>query len=81
MDLHSEMLDAYYQKRTRFNQTKSGRPAAGCTEIHAQIKPEIKAEICKLAKDKNISVGETIEYLFLRHLAQDSLETRHSPPK
>jgi len=42
---------------------KPGRPAKGYVELHAQVKPKIKEQIAKMAKELGISFGETIEYL------------------
>ncbi len=42
---------------------KRGRPAKGNVEFHAQVKPEVKAQISKKAKDLGISQGDVIAYL------------------
>jgi predicted RNase H-like HicB family nuclease len=42
---------------------KPGRPAKGNVEFHAQVKPEVKAQITRKAKSLGISQGEVIAYL------------------
>lgn len=43
---------------------KPGRPAKGKVSMHAELNPEIKAELSIVAKQLNISQGEAVEYLF-----------------
>lgn len=42
---------------------KRGRPAKGNVEFHAQVKPEVKAQISEKAKALGISQGDVIAYL------------------
>ncbi len=42
---------------------KRGRPAKGNVEFHAQVKPEVKAQIAERAKALGISQGDVITYL------------------
>lgn len=42
---------------------KRGRPAKGNVEFHAQVKPEVKAQISQRAKALGISQGDVIAYL------------------
>lgn len=41
---------------------KRGRPAKGNVEFHAQVKPEVKAQISEKAKALGISQGDVIAY-------------------
>jgi hypothetical protein len=43
---------------------KRGRPTKGYVELHTQVKPVVKAEIARKAKEFGISQGEVIEYLW-----------------
>jgi hypothetical protein len=42
---------------------KRGRPAKGNVEFHAQVKPEVKAQISQKARALGISQGDVIAYL------------------
>ena len=42
---------------------KRGRPAKGNVEFHAQVKPEVKAQISERAKELGVSQGDVIAYL------------------
>ncbi|MBP9811140.1 hypothetical protein KBF38_22740 [bacterium] len=42
---------------------KRGRPSKGNVEFHAQVKPEVKAQISQRAKALGVSQGDVIAYL------------------
>ncbi|MBS1995180.1 MAG: hypothetical protein JSS86_02675 [Cyanobacteria bacterium SZAS LIN-2] len=55
---------------------KRGRPARGNVEFHAQIKPEVKAQIAETARTLGISQGDVIAYLAALVGVKEDLEKR-----
>jgi hypothetical protein len=73
--LFHELLSDYYidyLEGKLVGYEKPGRPAKGYVELHAQVKPKVKEQIAKKAKELGISFGEMIEYLYCRAIASDS---------
>jgi len=64
--IFSELLDetyiAYLEGKL-VGYDKRGRPSKGNVEFHAQVKPEVKAQISAKAKALGISQGDVIAYL------------------
>ncbi len=67
-----EILSGYYidyLEGKLIGYEKPGRPAKGYVELHAQVKPKVKEQIGKKAKELGISFGDMIEYLYCRATA------------
>ncbi len=68
--IFNEILDESYQlyKKGKFSlNTHSGRPKQGKIRLYADVKPEIKEDIAKLAKEMEVSCGEALEYIFMNY--------------
>lgn len=77
--LFHELLDetyVAYLEGKLVGYDKRGRPAKGNVEFHAQIKPELKAQIVEKAKELGISQGEVIAYLAAAAEAKEQVEKR-----
>jgi predicted RNase H-like HicB family nuclease len=64
--IFNELLDetyVAYLEGKLVGYDKRGRPAKGNVEFHAQVKPEVKAQISERAKALGISQGDVIAYL------------------
>jgi hypothetical protein len=64
--IFNELLDetyVAYLEGKLVGYDKRGRPSKGNVEFHAQVKPEVKAQISQKAKALGISQGDVIAYL------------------
>lgn len=64
--IFNEILEDYYidYLAGRLAKPVMGRPPKGKMPLHTEVAPDIKASLAKLAKEKGISQGEAIEFLF-----------------
>lgn len=74
---HRDMQAAYVEGRTKFNKHNqtAGRPRKSqenLVHLHTLIRQYAKDGLQRLANEKNISMAEAIEYLYLNWLAQQS---------
>lgn len=64
------MLDEYYIAHLEgklVEYDRPGRPSKGYVDMHIQVSTNVKTQIAKAAKVKEISQGEFIEYLLYCH--------------
>jgi hypothetical protein len=67
---HVEAHYEAYKKGKHAIYNHSGRPKKNKIRFHAEIKPEIKADLAAFGKTLGISQGEVVEYCFKFATAQ-----------